>query len=224
MITDEDYFSFVLKFSPIWNYWLLCAVSILFSHSHGFPRPVCRLEMVAPHFSCSSPSSSSLLCVLIGAGGKLVVESDHKKKKKFPQLLCHFCSVDFWKLCLQSCLGKPVRPDKPLWYQIYQTYDYFCFFFSVVAPEQPIWQFLLDPNLLYPSWLWGLSAVNIDKRTTCRPASMSMMHIKWVLTWELFLLYWKCQSLLPVQLLEVYWQSCTHGSLSASHSLSMHDH
>lgn len=147
-----------------------------------------------------------------------------KKKKKFPQLLCHFCSVDFWKLCLQSCLGKPVRPDKPLWYQIYQTYDYFWFFFSVVAPEQPIWQFLLDPNLLYPSWLWGLSAVNIDKRTTCRPASMSMMHIKWVLTWELFLLYWKCQSLLPVQLLEVYWQSCTHGSLSASHSLSMHDH
>lgn len=100
----------------------------------------------------------------------------------------------------------------------------FVFFFSVVAPEQPIWQFLLDPNLLYPSWLRGLSAVNIDKRTTCRPASMSMMHIKWVLTWELFLLYWKCQSLLPVQLLEVYWQSCTHGSLSASHGLSMHDY
>lgn len=57
-----------------------------------------------------------------------------------------------------------------------------------------------------------MSAVNTAKRTICLPASGWMMQMKWVLIWELFLLYWKCQSLLPVQLLELYWQSRTHGS------------
>lgn len=61
-----------------------------------------------------------------------------------------------------------------------------------------------------------MSAVNTAKWTICLPASGWMMHMKWVLIWELFLLYWKCQSLLPVRLLELYWQSRTHGSFNQS--------
>lgn len=146
--------------------------------------------------------------------------------KKTPEssiIVSFFCPVVFWKSCLQS-FGKPVR-QTPLISDLSKLW-----IFSSETPGQPIWQLsvgtelFLDSNLIYPSWLWGLSAVNMHPWTTCLPASASMMHIKWVLNWELFLLYWKCQSLLPAQLLEVYWQSCTHGSLSASHGLSMQQH
>lgn len=195
----------------------------VFSLSRGFPRPVCTIWW---WFSCSSPSSSSLLRVLVGGSvqvGSWWCRLVMKKKKKTRSFLsCCFLKIVFaelWKSC----------ENKPLWYQIYLSYEYFRLFFDV-TPGQHIWQLsvgaelFLDSNLIYPSWLWGLSAVNMHPWTTCLPASASMKHIKWVLNWELFLLYWKCQSLLPAQLLEVYWQSRAHGSLSASHGLSMQQH
>lgn len=174
-----------------------------------FPRPVCRIWW---WFSCSSPSSSSL-------GGSVQVGSwwcrlAMKKKNR----VLNYCVI-FVLLFSENRVCRTLENlwAKPLWYQIYLSYEYF--FMKLQANPSGSFpsalQLFLDSNLIYPSWWWGLSAVNMHPWTTCLPASASTMHMKWVLNWELFLLCWKCQSLLPAQLLEVYWQSCAHGSLSA---------
>lgn len=147
--------------------------------------------MAAPRFSCSSPSSSSLLRVLVGGSVQVGSWWCSLVIKKQSFLNCWIIVV---LLFSKNRVCRVVLES--LWDQLNSSgICYFCLVSCVVTTlYQPIWQFsvdaelFLDPNLMYPSGWWGLSAVNIEKWTTCLPASVSVMHIKWVLTWEWFLL------------------------------------